>query len=202
MKTIEQVKKLASVHGAICSSQEVREAGIRPRDFYALVRDGQVTKIARGLYAVPCAEAPGYPDLIVAARLFPRGVVCLLSALYHHGLTTQIPHAVDMAIKQHDQPPRPLPAHPPIQVYWFSEPAYAAGIETIMLDGLPVRIYNREKTLIDIFKYRNKLGLDTALEALRLYKQQVSHPSISKILEFARACRVEKAMRPYLEAIQ
>ncbi|MFA5205750.1 MAG: type IV toxin-antitoxin system AbiEi family antitoxin domain-containing protein [Lentisphaeria bacterium] len=198
---IRKLTELAGRSGAVIRTRDAAAAGIPVRGFHAAIRDGVLTKLAHGVYAIQGGQPPGNPDLVMAARRVPRGVICLLSALYQHGLTTQIPHAVSLALKQHDQPPRPLPAHPPIRFYWFGGPAYAEGIDVVTLDGVPVSIYSPEKTLADIFKYRNKLGMDTVLEALRLYKQRTRHPNIGRILNFARVCRVEKNLRPYLEAI-
>jgi predicted transcriptional regulator of viral defense system len=125
-------------------------------------------------------------------------VICLISALAFHDLTTQIPHEVYLAIARDSEPPRL--DYPPLRVFRFGERAYAAGVETHDLDGTPVRIYSREKTLADCFKYRNKIGFDTALEALKRYRQQ-GRIDAEALLKHAQACRVANVLRPYLEAI-
>ncbi len=135
---------------------------------------------------------------MTVALKIPRGVVCLISALAYHQLTTQIPHEIYVAIPRDNEPPRL--DYPPVRVFRFSPPSYGVGVETHALDGVSVRIYSREKTLADCFKYRNKIGLDTALEALRLYKEQ-GRIDVAALLRFAAVCRVAKVMRPYLEAI-
>src|SRR5207244_566498 len=128
----------------------------------------------------------------------PRGVICLLSALSFHELTTQIPHEVHVAIARDAEPPRL--DHPPVRSFRFSGRAFSEGVETHEVDGVSVRFYSREKTLVDCFKYRNKLGLDTVLEALKLYKDQ-GRTNVEALMRFAEVCRVSRVMRPYLEAL-
>jgi predicted transcriptional regulator of viral defense system len=125
-------------------------------------------------------------------------VICLLSALAYHELTTQIPHAVHIALEGGSEAPRL--DYPPLRVFWFSGPAWSEGIETHTLDGAPVRIYSPAKSVSDAFKYRNKIGLDVALEALRMHRR---HPAfnVDELLHYARVCRVENVIRPYLEAL-
>jgi predicted transcriptional regulator of viral defense system len=132
----------------------------------------------------------------VATRI-PDGVICLISALAFHELTTQIPRAVDIAIARGAEPPRI--DYPPVHVYWFSGKAFIEGIETATIDGVQVRVYAPEKTIADVFKYRSKLGLDVALEALRTWQRKRTS-NVEAILHYARICRVEQVMRPYLEA--
>jgi predicted transcriptional regulator of viral defense system len=118
--------------------------------------------------------------------------------LAFHEITTQIPHEVYLALGRGAEPPRL--EHPPIRIFWFSGESFTKGIEKQDVDGVPVRIYNREKTIADCFKYRNKIGLDTAIEALKLYQEQRRF-KVDDLMQFARVCRVEKIMRPYLEAL-
>jgi predicted transcriptional regulator of viral defense system len=127
----------------------------------------------------------------------PQAVFCLLTALAFHRLTTQIPHAVEVALPCTARTPRL--DHPPIKVFRFSPESLNAGIETHSLDGVAIRVYCREKTLADVFKYRNKVGLDIALEALRAYRSQPKQ-DYQAVMRFARVCRVENVIRPYLEA--
>ena len=124
-------------------------------------------------------------------------MVCLISALAYHELTTQVPHAVHVALPRTARLPRLT--YPPLQVYRFSSAAFEAGIDTHVIDNVSVRVYGPEKTLADCFKYRNKIGLDVAIEALRSYcGHRGARPQM--VLEYARTCRVEKVVRPYLEA--
>jgi predicted transcriptional regulator of viral defense system len=158
---------------------------------------GEVEQIARGLFRL--AELPplGEPDLLTIAKKVPQAVFCLLTALAFHRLTTQIPHAVEVALPRTARIPRL--DHPPIKVFRFSPESLSAGIETHSLDGVAIRVYCREKTLADVFKYRNKVGLDIALEALRAYRSQPKQ-DYQAVMRFARVCRVENVIRPYLEA--
>jgi predicted transcriptional regulator of viral defense system len=128
----------------------------------------------------------------------PQSVITLLSALAFHEITTQIPHEIYIALKRGTEPPRLK--HPPIRVFWFTGNAFSDGVEQYDVDGTLVRIYNPEKTIADCLKYRNKIGLDVALEALKLYRERIGF-KVDDLMHFARVCRVEKVMRPYLEAI-
>jgi len=159
---------------------------------------GIIERLSQGLYRL--AEEPPLADLdlITVAKRVPRGVVCLISALFFHDLTTQIPHEVYLALPRGAEEPQI--GFPPIRTFRFSGKSFTAGIETYRLDGIPVRIYTPEKTLADCFKFKNKIGLDTAIEALRLYREQRS-VKVDELLHFAAICRVAKVMQPYLEAI-
>jgi predicted transcriptional regulator of viral defense system len=134
----------------------------------------------------------------VAIRI-PRAVVCLISALAHHGLTTQVPHAVDIALPSHAQIPKIDGI--PLRVFWYSEPSFSAGIDVTTIDDVPVRIYSPEKTVADCFKYRNKIGLDVAVEALRAWRDRKPKADFQSLSKFAQINRVQRIMRPYLEAI-
>ena len=135
--------------------------------------------------------------MATACKLVPRGVICLLSALQFHDLTTQAPFEVWMAIDVRAR--RPRRKTPPLRIVRFSGEALTAGVETHKVEGVPVRVYGPAKTVADCFKYRNKIGLDVALEALRDYRRE--HPGgMDELWHFARICRVANVMRPYLEA--
>ncbi len=122
----------------------------------------------------------------------------MISALAFHELTTQIPHEVYLAIARGAESPRI--DYPPVRTFWFSGASFSEGIEVHRLDGVPVRIYSREKTISDCFRYRNKIGLDTCLEAVRLYKQQ-RRINTDALLRYARVRGVARVLTPYLEAI-
>jgi predicted transcriptional regulator of viral defense system len=185
-------------HGGMLRTRDALRAGIHPQTLYMLRDAGALEQLARGLYRLSDAEPLAEPDLVTVAARIPQGVICLISALAFHELTTQIPHAVDVAIDRNAEPPRL--EYPPIHVFRWSGPAFSAGIEQHGREGVQLRIYSREKTLADCFKYRHKLGLDTVLEAVRFYKEQ-GRIQVAPLLEFAAICRVSKVMRPYLEAI-
>lgn len=177
---------------------EAIDAGISRKTLYTMLEHGVVERMSRGVYRLAFLPGLEAPDLVAAAARLPNGVVCLISALAYHELTTQIPHAVDVAIEQGSRPPRV--EYPPVNIYYFSGDAFTAGVETKKMGGVDVRVYSAEKSIADLFKYRNKLGLDTALEALRSWKSRRSAKP-DTLLDYARICRVEKIVRPYLEAL-
>ncbi len=185
-------------HKGTLRTCEALRAGIHPRVLYGMRDRGEIEQIARGLFRLAELPPPGDPDLFTVAKKVPQSVFCLLTALAFHQMTTQIPHAVDLALPHTARIPRL--AHPPIQVFRFSPESLNAGIETHIRDGVVIRIYCREKTLADIFKYRHKVGLDVALEALRVYSSQPKK-DFQAVMRYARICRVENVTRPYLEAL-
>jgi len=178
-------------------SEAVAE-GIHRRTLYALRDAGVIEPLSRGLFRLVGAEPLGNPDLVTVALRCPRGVVCLISALALHELTTQIPHEVYLAIPRDSEPPRI--DYPPVRSFRFGPDAFEAGVEIRLIDGVEVKLYSREKTLADCFKFRNEVGLETVLEALRRYKSQ-GNVSADALMQFASVCRVASTMRPYLEAI-
>jgi len=185
-------------HSGLLRTSEAIRLGIHPRTLYAMRDAGVILRLSRGLYRLADLPPLGNPDLVSVARKVPAGVVCLVSALAYHELTTQVPHQVHLALRRGVEPPRL--DYPPLRVFRFSGQAFAEGIEPHDLDGVQVRIYSPEKTLADCFKYRHKIGVDIAVEALRLYRERRPLRA-SELLRCARICRVEKVMRPYLEAV-
>lgn len=194
---IRQAEEIFRKHGGAMRTTEAMKAGIHPRTLYAMRDEGTLERLSRGLYRLATALPLSNPDLVTVALKVPDGVICLISALAYYELTTQIPHAVYVAIPRGAEPPRL--DHPPLRVFWLTGAAFSEGIETYRMDRVAVRIYSREKTLVDCFKYRTKIGLDTALEALRLYRQQ-RRVNVEALMRFAEVCRVANVMRPYLEA--
>jgi predicted transcriptional regulator of viral defense system len=185
-------------HGGVLRTMEAIRFGIHPRTLYAMRDAGRLERLGRGLYRLADLPPLGHPDLVSVAIRVPDGVLCLLSALTMHGITTEIPHEIHVALKRGARPPRL--DHPPIRVFWFTGAAFTEGVETHKLDGVDVRVYGTAKTVVDCFKYRNKLGLDVAIEALKLcLREKRGRPD--ELLRFARVCRVEKVMRPYIEAL-
>ncbi len=183
--------------GVLRTSQAIRK-GVSPRTLYAMRDAGLITQKSRGLFQLSDIPAGAYPDLADIAILVPKGIVCLISALAFHELTTQIPHYIYLALPQYSDKPRI--AYPPLRLFWLTPGPYSAGIEEHILDGVPVRIYSGEKTIADCFKFRNKIGLDVALEALR-EGLRTKRCDISTLETYAQLDRVEKVMRPYLEAL-
>jgi predicted transcriptional regulator of viral defense system len=196
-QTFAEATAVFHKRGGIMRMAEAVRAGVHRRTLYALRDAGILEQLSRGLYRLTDSAPLGSPDLVTVARRVPRGVICLLSALAFHNLTTQVPHEVYLAVPRASEPPRI--DYPPVRVFRFGARTYAAGVERHDLDGTPVRIYSREKTLADCFKYRNKIGLDTAVEALKRYQQQ-GRINAEALLSHAATCRVANVMRPYLEA--
>lgn len=193
----EAATELFLNHGGILRTGEALDLGIHRRTLYAMRDSGLLERLDRGLYRL--AELPPLsdPDVVTVARKIPDGVICLISALHFHDMTTQIPHAVSIAIRRGKEPPRLN--YPPTKIYAFSGQAFTEGIEKQVVDKTSIRVYSAEKTLADCFKYRHKLGMDIVREALEFYRKN-RKPNRRKLLQYARICRVEKAMRPYLEA--
>jgi predicted transcriptional regulator of viral defense system len=187
----------------------VREAGVlRPRDLEPLgiprtylsrlYQAGRLERIGRGLYVLPSADATEHRSLAESAKRVPNGVICLLSALRYHELTTQAPFEVWIAIGEKAW--RPRIEHPRLRIVHFSETALNEGVDVQKLEGVPVRIFNPAKTVADCFKYRNKIGLDVAIEALReCWKTR--RCKMDDLWHYAEVCRVRNVMRPYLEGL-
>jgi len=185
-------------HQGLLRTSEALALGIHPRTLYALRDAGRLERLARGLYRLADLPPLTHPDLVIVARKVPAGVICLVSALAFHELTTQIPHAVDVAVEQGSQ--RPRLEYPPLRVFYFSGAAWEEGGATYVLDDVPVHITNPAKSVADSFKYRRKLGLDIALEALKAYRERDDF-DVTTLLHYARVCRVEEVLTPYLEAL-
>lgn len=198
MRGAEQAKGVFRRHGGVLSTSKAIRLGVHPRVLYGLRDSRALEPLGRGLYRLSELSPLDHPDLVTVALKIPTGVLCLISALSFHELTTEIPHEVHVALSRGSERPRLL--HPPVRFFWFGEHTFEKGVETHKLDGFPVRIYSVEKTLADCFKFRNKIGLDTCIEALKLYRER-RRLRIADLMAFARLCRVERVMRPYLEAL-
>jgi predicted transcriptional regulator of viral defense system len=196
--SLELAREIFRRHLGILRTKDAMEAGIHPRTLYALRDRGVVNRISRGVYRLAELGPMQNPDLIVISARVPSGVLCLISALSFHQLTTQVPHQVWIALPRGAEPPRV--DFPPIRVLWFSGEAFSKGIQTHWIDGQELKVYGPEKTLADCFKFRNKIGLDVAIEALKLYRQ-AGKVRVDDLVHYADVCRVRKIMVPYMEAI-
>ena len=184
-------------HGGQLRMSEAIKYGISRYSLYKMRDNGVLEQVSRGIYRLVDLPPISQPDLVTVSLRFPNAVICLISALSYHGITTQIPHKISVAVPRGAR--MPSLDSPPVHAHKFSAEAFKAGIEKHQIDGVTVQVYSAEKTLADCFKYRNKLGMDVVLEALKLYRSQKTF-NLQKLLEYARVCRVEKVMRPYLEA--
>ena len=182
----------------VMRSVEIFSHGIQPRTLYQMRDEGLLIQEGRGLYRLADEQIWSDPDLALVSLRIPKGVICLISALYFHRLTTQIPHEVYVALPKDSEKPRIQ--YPPIRFFWISPKPFKAGIEKHVTDNVNVKVYSVAKTIADCFKFRNKIGMDVALEALREGLAQ-KRCTPEDILRFARINRVERIMLPYLEAL-
>jgi len=192
-----RVLSLARRNGSV-SREDVADANIHTQTLSRLVRAGALQRVAPGLYRLPNAPVTQNHGLAVVAAVAPKAIVCLLSALSFHQIGTQLPHEVWIALDRRTR--RPTLKFPPLHVVRFGGAALTLGIETHRIEGETVRIYNVAKTVADAFKYRNKIGLEVALEALR-EGWRARRFTMDEIYGCARICRVERVMQPYLEAL-
>ncbi len=196
-RPIEHARRLFEDAGGTLRAGQARAAGVHPRTLAAMVTDGVIERVSRGLYCLADAPPISDPDLVVASIKAPSAVVCLISALAFHELTTQIPHRVDLALPPGARTPKL--DHPPIQVYRFSDRSMTEGVEQHDIGPTPVRIFCAPKTVADCFKFRNRIGTDVAVEALRAYLRRRGS-NMDDLLRFADIDRVHRVMMPYLEA--
>ena len=194
---IDQLLDLTRQSG-IVSTAEVRSKGIHHEYIRQLCAEGKLVRVGRGLYMLPDAEVTAHYGLAQASKAVPKGVICLLSALRFHEIGTEAPHEVWMAIDR--RAARPRAKKPKMRIVRYSGMALTEGIGGYNVEGVPVRIYNPAKTVADCFKYRNKIGLDVALDALRdvIRKRKCT---TDELWHYAKICRITKTIRPYLEAI-
>jgi predicted transcriptional regulator of viral defense system len=183
---------------AVFTSADVARAGIHSQQITRLVEEGVLERVARGRYRSVEGRVTEHHGLVVAAQVAPRGVICLLSALDFHGIGTQLPPKVWVAIERGTRAPAAQAF--PLEIVRFSGAAFSEGIVTHRVEGEKVRIYTVAKTLADLFKQRNRIGLDVALEALREAWRERRF-TMDALDRAARTCRVERVMRPYVEAI-
>lgn len=178
--------------------RDLERAGL-PRDYLnQLAREGLMIKVARGLYQWHESDSGHYQALIEVAKKVPRGVIALLSALSFHELTTQNPHAVWLAIDRKAR--QPVIESLAVRFVYFSGDAMTEGVEEHQLSGISVKIFCPAKTVADCFKYRHKIGLDVALEALKDgWRKKLF--TMDELHRYAKVCRVQNVMRPYLESL-
>ena len=195
--TAQQALQLVRERGLV-RARDLTEYGISPTHLQRLYEQGLLLRSGRGVYLPADAELDANGSLREVALRIPSGVVCLLSALQFHGLTTQLPAQVWIALPLHAHHPRL--DYPPARIARFSGAALSEGIELHQSAGASLRVYAPAKTVADCFKYRNKIGLDVALESLRdsWHKRVVT---LDDLWRYATICRVANVMRPYLESL-
>lgn len=185
--------------GGTLRTRDLIALGVHTDALYALRESGQIVELGRGLYRLADIGEAEHPDLAVVAARAPNAAVCLISALSYHEITTQIPSSVHLAVPRGSYYRVKLPM--PVTMYRFDPKTFSAGLETQEVGGMQLKIYSPARTVADCFKFRNRLGLDVALEALRLARQR-KRVQNRELLRYARLLRVEKPMSPYLLAIE
>ena len=178
--------------------KEVTALGLHPEHLRRLQRKGLLERSDRGIYRLAEGSFSEKLSLAEVAKRVPNGVVCLLSALLFHEIGTQLPSEVWLAVKRRSAPPRGV--HTRLRIVTLSEPSFGAGVEEHEIDGVRVKVYGPAKTVVDCFRFRNKVGLDVALEALR-EAWRGRKVKMSDLDHFAKIDRVRNVMRPYLEML-
>lgn len=197
-KSYLEAQEIFREHGGILRTGQAKSLGIDTKTIAEMYEAELLQKLSRGLYRLSELPPLQYPDLVQVALRVPQAIICLLSALAYYNITTEIPHKVFIALPQTIRQPRIK--YPPLDVVWLSKDVYQAGIEEHQLDGVAVSIYGKSKTITDCFKFRNKVGRDVAIEALKEYVR-LPDANIEELLSFARINRVENIMKPYLEVV-
>ncbi len=185
-------------HGGIVRFSSIIKAGFHPDTLSALEKEGKIEKIARGLYRMTQYTLGSYPDIVIASLQAPRGIVCLVSALAFHEATNEIPRQVDIAILAGTRANRIK--YPPVKFYRFAPKAWKTGIERHEVENHQIKVYSLAKTIADCFKFRNRIGVDVARDALRV---AITEKGIKpkEIMEYAKICRVDSIIKPILEAM-
>jgi len=199
-KTEEKLEKIARKHQGVFTLNDAKEVGISQTTVYRLRKSGKIANIYRGIYQLNdqfniSASSPEY--LAVKSRV-PDAVLCCISALYHHELTTEIPGSVHIAINRNKSIPKI--DYLPLEIYRMQKTTLSQGVQTLSVGGVMMKIFSPEKTIADCFKYRNRIGVDIAIEGLKRYLERPD-ANISSILKMADITRVSKIIEPYLEAL-
>jgi len=192
----KKLNSLSKKNNGVFTSKEAKEVGISTRTFYRLHAAGKIICISRGIYQM--TECNISPDYAAIKKRVPNSVICTISALYHHELTTEIPCCIHLAIQRDMAIPKI--DYPAVKFYRMSPKIFPIGIEQKEIGGIIMNIYTPEKTIVDCFKYRNTLSLDLAIDSLKKYLESTSNKP-SKIYEIAQMCHTGKIIKPYLEAL-
>jgi len=197
MNRKQQILQLADISGII-RAKDVETAGISRNYLYEMHRAGLLKKISTGLYTLLGTSATENSTIAEVAKRIPHAVTCLISALIYHELTTQLSQDTWLAVPKSSR--KPKIKYPPLNLTYVSDPAYSFGIQEHIINGVSVKIYSPAKTVADCFKFRNKVGLDVAIEALR-NARRTRKATMDELMEAAKVNRVLKIMSPYMEAI-
>ena len=195
---VTQAEEVFAAHDGVMRTSEALDAGIHRRTLYWMRDHELLETLSRGVFALTSAPLPENADVSAVMRRIPKAVLCLVSALDYHGIGTQIPKAVQVALPRSVRPPHI--ARPRVEVFNMADAAFGAGAETHSMSGADIRVFSVAKTVADCFRYRNRIGLDIAVEALQeVVSSRAASPA--EIMEFARADRVASVMEPYVRAL-
>jgi predicted transcriptional regulator of viral defense system len=194
-----KLETLLKKQNGIIRTRDFLDAGISKYYIHKLESMGEIIRLKQGVYRQPDGKSELTDEIVDVTKLVPRGVICLLSALSYYELTTYNPWEYQIAIHRRDKKPR-LPDYPPIKIMYFADDQYHTGIDTVYIEGSGMKIYNREKTICDIIRYRNKLGIDLMKEGLRNYLKQPGS-NITKLVAYADKLRIRTVLQKYLEVL-
>lgn len=195
---MDPVTKYLKEHRGYARMKDMKASGIHTREIQKLVRSGRIVKVKPGLYRLRNLQEGENRGMVEVCLAMPKAVICLSSALAFHELTTFVPTFISYAIPRADKPVKL--SYPPSEAYFFSTNQYKAGVEHHEAIAGHIRVYNVEKTICDLFRYRTKLGEDLALEGLKEYLKHAKR-DLNKLMEFAHVCRVKGILSQYVKAI-
>jgi predicted transcriptional regulator of viral defense system len=196
-KPLQKIMQYIGEHGMV-RPRDIEAIGL-PREYLIrLHRQGKLNRSGRGIYTVPDANVTERHSYAEVAKRVPEAIICLLSALAFHEITTQSPPSVWIALRKGAR--KPVLSSPSLRIVRLSGPSLTEGIDNHQVEGVPVRVYSAAKTVADCFKFRNKIGLDVAIEALKDCLRQ-KKASINEVYRYAKICRVSNVIRPYMEAL-
>lgn len=194
----ETIIEYLQKHGGVARFSSIRKAGFHSDSLKNLEKENKVERIGRGLYKLTGDNLGSHPDYVSASLQAPKGVICLLSALYYYRVTVEIPQFVDIAIPSGSRANKI--DYPPVRFYRFSPKAWEAGIEEFKTAGHKIKIYSLAKTVADCFKFRNKIGQDVAREAIKMAVME-KRIKPKEIMHYAKICRVDRIIKPILETM-
>ncbi|MFZ1520421.1 MAG: type IV toxin-antitoxin system AbiEi family antitoxin domain-containing protein [Ignavibacteriaceae bacterium] len=196
---MEKITKIFKKNNGYARMMELRTSGIQTRDIAKAIKNGIIEKIKPGLYKLANYEHDEHESFVEVCHANKRAVICMLSAASYYELTTFNPSEIYVAVPNNTD--KFALSYPPIKVYYFADSYYSPGIEILKTKSGIVRIYNKEKTIGDLFRYINKIGEDVAVESLKTYLQNRKERNIPKLIEYAEICGVKKKIEPMVKAI-
>jgi len=197
MRNKDKILNIIKKKGMI-KSNDLEKIGVYRNLIYDMCNEGLLVRQSRGIYSAPNVDFAEYPSFVEVCKKSESSIICLLSALSFHGITTQLPHEVWIAVKRGSWIPKY--DNPPVNVTVVSVESFDFGVEKHRINGVEIKVYNVAKTVADSFKFRNKIGLDVAIEALK-ETMKSRKASVDEIMKAAKICRVDRVILPYLEAI-